>query len=115
MGSRRSNPSVKPGQENPIDSNTIRSSSLRDYTPSLVLPRPTRANSRLLRRSKDVPGAANLPAMQRRSQPRERLGRALICSAAKMDADICIQTESSARTYERPALRKAFAADTKVA
>jgi hypothetical protein len=35
-----------------------------------------------------------------------------------MDADICIQTESSARTYERPALRKAFAAfaaDTKVA
>src|SRR5215831_6415069 len=33
MGSRRSNPSVKPGQENPIDSNTIRSSSLRDYTP----------------------------------------------------------------------------------
>jgi hypothetical protein len=40
------------------------------------------------------------------------------CSAAKMDADICIQTESSGRTYERPALRKAFAAllaDTKVA
>jgi len=34
MGSRRSNPSVKPGQMNPIDSNTIRSSSLRDYTPS---------------------------------------------------------------------------------
>ena len=34
MGSRRSNPSVKPGQKNPIDSNTIRSSSLRDYTPS---------------------------------------------------------------------------------
>src|SRR5215472_12013629 len=33
MGSRRSNPSVKPGQKNPIDSNTIRSSSLRDYTP----------------------------------------------------------------------------------
>ena len=32
MGSRRSNPSVKPGQKNPIDSNTIRSSSLRDYT-----------------------------------------------------------------------------------
>ena len=34
-----------------------------------------------------------------------------------MDADICIQTESLARTYERPALRKAFAAfpaDTKV-
>src|SRR5262249_3650533 len=28
-----SNPSVKPGQKNPIDSNTIRSSSLRDYTP----------------------------------------------------------------------------------
>jgi hypothetical protein len=27
-----------------------------------------------------------------------------------MDADICIQTESLARTYERPALRKAFAA-----
>jgi hypothetical protein len=91
---------------------------LMSTRPSLVLPRPTRANSRLLRRSKDVPGAANLPAMQRRSQPRERLGRALICSAAKMDADICIQTESSARTYERPALRKAFAAfaaDTKVA
>jgi len=37
MGSRRSNPSVKPGQKNPIDSNTIRSSSLRDYTPSVVL------------------------------------------------------------------------------
>src|SRR5262249_37767207 len=36
MGSRRSNPSVKPGQENPIDSNTIRSSSLRDYTPSSI-------------------------------------------------------------------------------
>ena|SRR5215467_3201787 len=34
MGSRRSNPFVKPGQKNPIDSNTIRSSSLRDYTPS---------------------------------------------------------------------------------
>src|SRR6516225_5723716 len=34
MGSRRSNPSVKPGQKNPIDSNTIRSSSLRDYTAS---------------------------------------------------------------------------------
>src|SRR5262245_14948425 len=33
MDSRRSNPSVKPGQKNPIDSNTIRSSSLRDYTP----------------------------------------------------------------------------------
>src|SRR5262245_4143624 len=33
MGSRLSNPSVKPGQKNPIDSNTIRSSSLRDYTP----------------------------------------------------------------------------------
>jgi hypothetical protein len=32
------------------------------------------------------------------------------CSASKMDADICIQTESLARTYERPALRKAFAA-----
>jgi hypothetical protein len=35
-----------------------------------------------------------------------------------MDADMCIQTESLARTYERPALRKAFAAfpaDTKVA
>src|SRR6516162_2523786 len=36
MGSRRSNPSVKPGQKNPIDSNTIRSSSLRDYTPRSV-------------------------------------------------------------------------------
>src|SRR6516165_6563326 len=34
MGSRRSNPSVKLVQKNPIDSNTIRSSSLRDYTPS---------------------------------------------------------------------------------
>jgi hypothetical protein len=46
------------------------------------------------------------------------LGHALKCSASKMDADICIQTESLARTYERPALRKAFAAllaDTKVA
>jgi hypothetical protein len=35
-----------------------------------------------------------------------------------MDADFCIQAESLARTYERPALRKAFAAllaDTKVA
>jgi hypothetical protein len=38
MGSRRSNPSVKPGQKNPIDSNTIRSSSLRDYTGSLQKP-----------------------------------------------------------------------------
>src|SRR5262245_49286320 len=37
MGSRRSNPSVKPGQKNPIDSNTIRSSSLRDYTPSVCV------------------------------------------------------------------------------
>jgi|SRR6516164_6294842 len=37
MGSRRSNPSVKPGQKNPIDSNTIRSSSLRDYTTRLPL------------------------------------------------------------------------------
>jgi len=27
-----------------------------------------------------------------------------------MDADFCIQTEGLARTYERPALRKAFAA-----
>jgi len=35
MGSRRSNPSVKLVQKNPIDSNTIRSSSLRDYTPSV--------------------------------------------------------------------------------
>src|SRR6266487_96302 len=34
MDSRLSNLSVKPGQKNPIDSNTIRSSSLRDYTPS---------------------------------------------------------------------------------
>src|SRR6516162_9581921 len=33
MGSRLSNLSVRPGQKNPIDSNTIRSSSLRDYTP----------------------------------------------------------------------------------
>src|SRR6266516_6968274 len=33
MDSRLSNLSVKPGQKNPIDSNTIRSSSLRDYTP----------------------------------------------------------------------------------
>jgi hypothetical protein len=32
MDSRLSNLSVKPGQKNPIDSNTIRSSSLRDYT-----------------------------------------------------------------------------------
>jgi hypothetical protein len=35
-----------------------------------------------------------------------------------MGADICIQTESLARTYERPALRNAFAAfaaDSKVA
>src|SRR5262245_27547137 len=40
MGSRRSNPSVKPGQENPIDSNTIRSSSLRDYTTSSPQLRP---------------------------------------------------------------------------
>jgi hypothetical protein len=46
------------------------------------------------------------------------LGHARKRSAAKTDADICIQTESSGRTYERPALRKAFAAfaaDTKVA
>jgi hypothetical protein len=43
---------------------------------------------------------------------------ALRSSATKMGADVCIQTESLARTYERPALRKAFAAfpaDTKVA
>src|SRR6516162_7940086 len=37
MGSRRSNPSVKLVQKNPIDSNTIRSSSLRDYTPSRAI------------------------------------------------------------------------------
>src|SRR5215831_21152344 len=41
MGSRRSNPSVKPGQKNPIDSNTIRSSSLRDYTPRVVKEGPS--------------------------------------------------------------------------
>src|SRR5262249_41288156 len=45
MGSRLSNPSVKPGQRNPIDSNTIRSSSLRDYTPSQRRPRHTGATS----------------------------------------------------------------------
>ena len=32
MGSRLSKPSVKPGEKNPIDSNTIRSSSPWDYT-----------------------------------------------------------------------------------
>src|SRR6516164_3646633 len=37
MGSRLSNLSVRPGQKNPIDSNTIRSSSLRDYTPRPAL------------------------------------------------------------------------------
>src|SRR5262249_43636236 len=42
MGSRRSNPSVKPGQKNPIDSNTIRSSSLRDYTHRLDRHLPVR-------------------------------------------------------------------------
>src|SRR5215831_720101 len=41
MGSRRSNRSVKPGQKNPIDSNTIRSSSLRDYTTRPALARST--------------------------------------------------------------------------
>src|SRR5215470_18668214 len=40
MGSRLSNPSVKPGQRNPIDSNTIRSSSLRDYTPRASIGSP---------------------------------------------------------------------------
>src|SRR5262245_46048165 len=39
MDSRRSNPSVKPGQKNPIDSNTIRSSSLRDYTARAMGPK----------------------------------------------------------------------------
>jgi len=37
MGSRLSNLSVRPGQKNPIDSNTIRSSSLRDYTARAAL------------------------------------------------------------------------------
>jgi hypothetical protein len=39
-------------------------------------------------------------------------------SASKMGADISVQIESLARTYERPALRKffaAFPADSKVA
>src|SRR6266436_2847376 len=48
MGSRRSNPSVKPGQKNPIDSNTIRSSSLRDYTPSSLLKNPRQNESSLI-------------------------------------------------------------------
>src|SRR6516225_2264328 len=38
MGSRLSNLSVRPGQKNPIDSNTIRSSSLRDYTTRRTYP-----------------------------------------------------------------------------
>jgi hypothetical protein len=65
-----------------------------------------------------IPDSSRNRIFQRRSEPRERLGHALKCSASKTDADICIQTESLARTYERPALRKAFAAfpaDTKVA
>ena len=65
-----------------------------------------------------IPDSSRNQILQRRSEPRERLGHALKCSVSKMDADFCIQTESLARTYERPALRKAFAAllaDTKVA
>jgi len=65
-----------------------------------------------------IPNSSRNRILQRRSEPRERLDHALKCSASKMDADICIQTESLARTYGRPALRKAFAAllaDTKVA
>jgi hypothetical protein len=45
-------------------------------------------------------------------------GHARKRSATEMGADIGLQTESPARTYERPALRKAFAAfaaDSKVA
>src|SRR5215471_10204167 len=64
-----------------------------------------------------IPDSSSYRILQRRSEPRQRLGHALKCSAFKMDADFCIQTEGLART-ERPALRKAFAAllaDTKVA
>jgi hypothetical protein len=80
------------------------------------------ANSRLMRRSKGVLGLLPTPAIGSCSgaQSRENAWatHALRSSATKMGADICIQTESSGRTYERPALRKAFAAfaaDTKVA
>src|SRR5262245_26448481 len=57
MGSRRSNPSVKPGQKNPIDSNTIRSSSLRDCTPRL-LQRSTPRGEKSMRRRDFLTGLA---------------------------------------------------------
>jgi hypothetical protein len=84
------------------------------------LPLPTRADSRLIRRSKGVPGVANLPATDLAAalSAARTVSHARRFSATKMGADICIQAESLARTYERPALRKAFAAlpaDTKVA
>jgi len=55
--------------------------------------------------------------MQRRSQPRERLTTQKNARHPRWRR-LCAQIEGVARTYERPALRKPFAAfpaDTKVA
>src|SRR6266516_4078603 len=51
MDSRLSNLSVKPGQKNPIDSNTIRSSSLRDYTAPRLAHRTLSAGGSALSRA----------------------------------------------------------------
>src|SRR5262245_53713344 len=69
MGSRRSNPSVKPGQKNPIDSNTIRSSSLRDCTTSLRHPR------KLFRRALETLQQSDAPKLLEKDR------RALVNSA----------------------------------
>jgi hypothetical protein len=42
--------------------------------------------------------------------PARTPGDAELHSASKMGADICVRTERLNRTYERPALRKSFAA-----
>jgi len=86
-----------------------------------VLPLPTRANCRLLRRSKDVPGGCEptgdrIP--RRHSQPRERLGAHSYARHPRSTPRFAFRLKVPGRTYERPARRKAFAAfaaDTKVA
>src|SRR5262249_17291336 len=70
--------------------------------------------SALLRRRPDWCDAA----VRRLCQRTNARGDAEDCSATAMGADGCARTESLARIYERPALRKffaAFAADSKVA